>query len=381
MRFLLTVFLIWGSMHLYAWVRVRAYARLSLLWAVVLAAAMIVLMVCPVAGIMLHRAGRMTSGRAVALVGMVWLGTFFLFFCVSLVHDLYNAVLSIIQLAIPTVRSARLLGPYPVLVEVGIVALVSVYSVFEARHIVIERVQIETAKLPPGLPNLRIVQITDLHLGLSVGAGRLAAIVDAVRRANPDLLVSTGDLVDARAADMHGLAEALAGVQARLGKYAVTGNHEYYAGLDQALEFTRKAGFTVLSSETVRPREGLSIVGFGDDTARHFDGGERPDEGETLRQVRQGDYVVVLKHRPLVRPESIPLMDLQLSGHTHGGQIFPFGLLVAAFYEYGHGLVELGQGTHLYTSRGAGTWGPPMRFLSPPEVTVIEVVRTPQARQ
>ena len=113
-----------------------------------------------------------------------------------------------------------------------------------------------------------------------------------------------------------------------------------------------------------------------DETARrwHSSEGAPWDEQKVLDRTADGDYVVLLKHRPLVEPDSVPLMDLQLSGHTHRGQIFPFTLLVAAYYEYGHGLVELAPQKHLYTSRGTGTWGPPMRFLNPPEITIIDIV-------
>ncbi|MGD2175073.1 MAG: hypothetical protein PVJ27_06690, partial [Candidatus Brocadiaceae bacterium] len=119
--------------------------------------------------------------------------------------------------------------------------------------------------------------------------------------------------------------------------------------------------------------EGITLVGFEDRTALQM--GRPPrDELEVLRHVDPDDLVIVLKHRPFVRPDAMPFTDLQLSGHTHRGQIFPFTLAVVWHYPYPHGLTRPSEGTYLYTSRGTGTWGPPMRLLSPPEVTVVDLV-------
>ncbi|MHC4787903.1 MAG: metallophosphoesterase [Planctomycetota bacterium] len=378
MSFLLTAFLIWGSMHLYAWVRIRAYAGLSLPWAGLLGLLMLLLMAAPVGGVVLSRTGHAAIGRALALVGMVWAGAFFLFFWISVAHDLYNGLMTLWGFVAPTAMSLRITGPASIGSEALLVVVLSLYSVFEAQHILTEQVRVETARLPPELESVRVVAISDIHLGLTVGERQLRRIAQKAREAQPDLLVSLGDLVDAEMGGLDEQSEILADIPAPLGKYAVTGNHEYYAGLSQALRFTRRAGFTVLSNETAVLRPGLTLAGVDDETARSRYFGEGDwDEQEVLRSAPPGDFVLFLKHRPLVQAESVPLMDLQLSGHTHRGQIFPFTLFVAAYYEYGHGLVEVASGRHLYTSRGTGTWGPPMRFLNPPEVTVIDIVRAP----
>jgi len=377
MRFLTVVFLIWGAMHLYAWARVRAYTGLGPPWAVVLAAALVVLMVAPIAGMSLSRAGRVLPGRLLSVVGMVWAGAFFLFFCVSLAHDAYNGLLSAAGLLIPAAKSARLVGAWPLAADVILVASATVSALFAAWHVTPHHIQMKTPELPSDLPRVRIVQISDVHLGATVGKGRLSRILEVARAAKPDLFISTGDLVDAERGDMTDLAEMLASIQAPLGKYATTGNHEYYAGLDQSLAFTRKSGFTMLSNELARVRPGLTLAGFDDETARFYRGERKQwDEAAIVSQATKGDYVVVLKHRPFVLPQSRPFWDLQLSGHTHGGQIFPFTLVVLAFYEYPPGLVGLEADKFLFTSRGAGTWGPPMRFVSSPEVTVVDIVRS-----
>jgi len=375
MSFLLVVLGVWGSMHLYVFVRVCSRAGLSRWWAAGSAGAGLLLMLAPIAGTVLYMRGHLLTGRIVHRIGMIWAAAFFLFFCTSIAHDLLALGLHLARLVRPVLPGISLGGRRIVVWEAILVLVVCGYSFLEARHVVVERVTIPTQKLPPDLSRLRIVQITDLHLGLSVGHGHLEKVVEIAQAAEPDVLVCTGDLLDGWAPGMEQLAETLSHLRAPLGKYAVTGNHEYYGGLTRAVEFTRQAGFTVLLNEVVQPRKWLSIAGFEDDTARYFGEHATWEETSILGQASEGDYTVVLKHRPVVKAECLALTDLQLSGHTHGGQVFPFTLAIWAVYEYGHGLVELAPGRHLYTSRGAGTWGPPMRFLNPPEVTVIDLVR------
>ena len=378
MKFVIVALLIWGGMHAYVWAHVRGHAGLDPRWASGLALAMLVLMVFPVCGMSLARSGHTALGRPLEAVGMVWSGVFFLLFSISIVHGVWNALMLLGGLLHPAFHAARLTGPRVLAVEAALVLAISIYSAFEAWQIRAEHVRLESPKLSADVPRVRIVLVSDIHLGGMVGRRRLARIARIVRATEPDLLVSAGDLVDADMRDAQELAGMLADLPAPFGKYAVTGNHEYYAGLSAALEFTRRAGFRVLADGVARPCEGLTLAGVNDRPAHWVQTGEgeRRDEQEVLRDAVAGDFVVLLKHRPLVEQESLPLMDLQLSGHTHRGQIFPFSLLVAAHYEYGHGLVQPAAGTHLYTSRGTGTWGPPMRFLSPPEVTVIDVIRS-----
>jgi predicted MPP superfamily phosphohydrolase len=377
MKFLIVALLIWGGMHAYAWAHVRAHGGLDARWASALAIVMLVLMSSPILGMSLVHSGRVGLGRPLEAVGMIWSGVFFLFFSASLVHDLWNLLLTLGGLLHPALRALRLTGPRALIAETALVLAIAAYSAFEAWCIRTEHVRLESPKLAAGTPHVRIVQVSDIHLGGMVGKRRLARIARAVSRAEPDLLVGTGDLVDADMSGAQDLAKMLADLPAPLGKYAVTGNHEYYAGLKAAAEFTQRAGFRLLPDECARPCEGLSLAGVSDPAARGWRGTTATgrDEKQVLSEADPGDFVVLLKHRPLVERGSLPLLDLQLSGHTHRGQIFPFSLFVAAYYEYGHGLVEPAPGRHLYTSRGSGTWGPPMRFLSPPEVTVIDVVR------
>jgi hypothetical protein len=162
-------------------------------------------------------------------------------------------------------------------------------------------------------------------------------------------------------------------INPRFGKYAITGNHEFYAGLDQSLNFTAQAGFTLLRGERV-DLEGITIAGVDDPQARSVGLYRGKPEKDLLSDVPESRFILLLKHRPLVDGNSRGFFDLQISGHVHRGQIFPFSIITGLYYQTQAGFSTLSDGSSLYVSRGSGTWGPPIRFLSPPEVTVIDLV-------
>ncbi|HKI52228.1 MAG TPA: metallophosphoesterase, partial [Geothermobacteraceae bacterium] len=259
-------------------------------------------------------------------------------------------------------------GPTTALLVVLVVIAGSFYGLYEATSLRVETVRLETAKLPPGTPPIRIAQVSDMHLGLILREEALAPIVARLQQLQPDLLVATGDIVDAQLNHLQELVTLWQQLDPPLGKYAVTGNHEYYAGLNQALDFLQRSGFVMLRNQNTEVGDWLKLAGV-DDPAR----GGAPDETAALG-ARSKRFTLLLKHRPRFAGESKGLFDLQLSGHAHRGQIFPFNLLTGLEYPLQNGLYTLAASQRLYTSRGTGTWGPPMRILSPPEISLIELV-------
>jgi hypothetical protein len=221
---------------------------------------------------------------------------------------------------------------------------------------------------------LRIVQISDVHLGLIVREDRLRTIINVVKELQPDILVSTGDLVDGQINELDGLSDLFKEINPVFGKFAITGNHEFYAGLDQAIAFTEKAGFTLLRGKAVNINGVINIAGVDDRTAERYGLYADINEAKLLSGLDQEVFTLLLKHRPRVHEGSTGLFDLQLSGHTHKGQIFPFSLVTAMYFPMDSGFINLPARSSLYVSRGTGTWGPPMRFLSPPEITVFDIV-------
>jgi predicted MPP superfamily phosphohydrolase len=222
---------------------------------------------------------------------------------------------------------------------------------------------------------IRIAQISDVHLGLIVRENRLKSILSKVKEEEPDILISTGDLVDGQLNDLDGLIKLFKEIKPRFGKYAVTGNHEFYAGLAQALDFTRKAGFIVLRGEKITIEGILNIAGVDDKTRTYYNENV-VSERELLMHLPRNIFTIFLKHRPIVNKDITGLFDLQLSGHVHKGQIFPFSVITGLYYETQAGFAKLPSEASLYVSRGSGTWGPPIRFLSSPEVAIIDLVPT-----
>ncbi len=373
--FILTVLVFYGGMHLYAFLKARS--ALGFGWGSGLALAGI--MLCMISAVflirLLERRDLEISAMALSYVAYTWMAVLFLYVCGSLVFDLANFLLRLPEWI---GGSTSLLRPVPprisFYVPLGVAVLIAAYGYLDALNIRTERLIIETAKLPAGTDRLTVAQISDVHLGLIVRSFRLRRILEAVVAAKPDLLVSSGDLVDAQINHLPGLREMLREIQPRYGKFAVTGNHEYYAGLDKALEFTRASGFTLLRGEAVDVGP-IVIAGVDERTAVQMLGLRPAPDREVLSKLDRAKFTLFLKHQPDPDPDALGGFDLMLSGHTHRGQIWPFTYFTLLFYPLNAGRYDLGQGSMLYVSRGSGTWGPPIRFLSPPQVTIVELVR------
>ncbi|WP_298434820.1 metallophosphoesterase [Geobacter sp.] len=374
--FLATFFLIYGGTHLYFYTKARAAFGFGPAVGVPLALFLVLMAAAPILVRIAERQGLEQPARLLAWSGYCWMGFLFLFFSCSLLVDCWHLVLRVGELA---ARREFALFRLPRLPVFGIAAtyglLAAAYGYHDALTIRTDRITIRTPKLPAGVERLTIAQISDVHVGLIIREERLRRMLAAVRAANPDLLVCTGDLVDGQVNDIAPLMDLFGSIHPRYGKFAVTGNHEYFVGLGQALDFTRRAGFRVLRGEGETVAGVLNVVGVDDPAGRAFGEFRGADERGLLAAFPRNRFTLFLKHRPTIDPAALGLFDLQLSGHVHGGQLFPFGLVVRLFYPLMDGLHRFAGGELLSVSRGTGTWGPPIRFLAPPEVTVIELVR------
>ena len=373
--FLLTFFLLYSCLHLYTFFKIRGGLSFGPLTAVALTAFMAVMVSAPVLVRVSERHGFDVAARLLSYIGYTWMGLVFIFFCLSVAIDLYRLFLYTGGLIIQRDLSYIIPTPRVTLIMATMVTLtIASLGYFEARNIRNDTVVIKTPKLPEEIGTLTIAQISDVHLGLIVREDRLRRIVKKVNEAQPDILVSTGDLVDGQIDNLAGLAEILKTVHPKHGKFAVTGNHEFYAGLDQALDFIQEAGFRVLRGEALTVAGIVNIVGIDYPTGRHVGMGRDVGETELLQRLPRDKFTILLKHQPVVDDSALGLFDLQLSGHTHKGQIFPFSLITRLFFPRHAGLFALSDNHFLYVNRGSGTWGPPIRFLAPPEVTVIKLI-------
>jgi hypothetical protein len=304
------------------------------------------------------------------------MGFVFLCFCWLILIDLYRLLIYGGGLILPGFFSHLKPSPrYSFFLSLLLSLSIAFYGYFEAEHIRTERIVLKTSKLPKEVRRLTISQISDVHLGMIVREERLARILQQVKKANPDIFISTGDLVDAQINRLEGLAEMLREINPRLGKFAITGNHEFYAGLPQSLEFTQNAGFTVLRGQGLTVIGLINLAGVDDPAGQSFGLFKGVSEKELLSGLPREKFTLLLKHRPDLDKNALGLFDLQISGHTHEGQIFPFRLITRLFYPYDGGSFLLRNHSILHVSRGSGTWGPPIRFLAPPEVTVYELIR------
>jgi len=258
---------------------------------------------------------------------------------------------------------------------VGAVLSVLIGWVMAIRQPDVKQVEVSLADLPAGLEGFRIVQISDLHLGPLVSTAKVERLVARTNELRPDLIVVTGDLVDGEANGVKGKAERMAALKAPHGVYFVTGNHEYYSGLAKWIPVIRSLGWRLLDNEhAVIERGGarLVVAGMPDPTAEGRRGtGRGPNLAETLAGAPAEAIKLLLFHPPTGYEEAEKAgVNLQLSGHTHSGQYFPWNLVVQSIYRYPKGLSRHGA-MWIYTSVGTGFWGPPNRFLVPPELTVI----------
>lgn len=267
---------------------------------------------------------------------------------------------------------ARLGGLVAAVLGVG----ASAWAVKEAARINVKRVEVSLAKLPKELDGTTIVQLTDVHVGPTIGREFIEELVQVVNGLAPDLVAITGDLVDGSVADLEHHVAPLADLRSTHGTFFVTGNHEYYSGAAAWCEHLSQLGVRVLHNEhVVLGRDGHSfhLAGIHDYQAVRFDEGHRADLARAVSGRDRDRALVLLAHQPKAVHDAVKHgVDLQISGHTHGGQLWPFGWLVRLQQPVVAGLAKFGE-TLIYVSRGTGYWGPPMRLNAPPEVTQIRL--------
>lgn len=338
---------------------------------------MALMIAAPVAVHMLEDRGLEFPAQVLAWIGYTWMGLVFLAFWAFLILGLYECIGWALSAAVSAIPRYSLRGTGTATAVIALVLLAGFYGFIEALNIRVEKIAVASDKLPPGTAPLRVAQVSDIHLGLMNRKGKLADIVLKLHLLEPDLVAATGDAVDGEIGHLDGLSDLWNTIDPPLGKYAVTGNHEVYAGLKGSTEFLKRSGFTVLRNESRTVSVHLSVAGVDDE---HLD---VPDgkEVDLLESLPRDRFILFLKHRPVVLDKALGLFDLQLSGHAHNGQMFPFNLITRLEYPRQNGLYPLPNGSRLYVSRGTGAWGPPMRIGSPPEITLFEIVPAQEAEK
>jgi uncharacterized protein len=316
-------------------------------------------------GLALGRVLRNGLGRAVAFVSYAWFGMLGLLLMFALLSEPLRLLA---RLWLPELASARAFGAaIAATVLVGFVAgLISANKAVGVR-----RLDVRLQRLDASNEGFKLVQLSDVHIGPTLRKEWLQRIVNRVNELQADAIAITGDLVDGSVDQLREHVAPLAQLQARFGVFFVTGNHEYYSGADAWIEHLASLDVRTLRNERLRigDGDGFDLAGVDDWTA--FGKGHGRDLKKALADRDPSREVVLLAHQPRQIREAAELdVGLQLSGHTHGGQIFPFHLFVPLQQPFRAGLDRLGS-TQLYTSRGTGYWGPPLRLLAPAEITLL----------
>jgi len=298
----------------------------------------------------------------------------------------YLLVLTILR-DVSLIASALVLSPeahesWIRISAIGVMALtpaITLVGFFMARRTApVVSVEVPLADLPKALEGFTIAQITDLHVGQTIKRNFVAAIVDRVNLLEADMIAITGDVADGSVPDLAHHTEPLARLASRHGTYFVTGNHEYYSGAHAWIRELERLGAKALMNEhVVLDHDGaaLTVAGVTDWSAHHFDPTHKSDPHAAAKGAPERAPKVLLAHQPRsAHIAEAAGYHLQLSGHTHGGQFWPWNFLVRLQQPFTAGLDRLGR-MWVYTSRGTGYWGPPMRFGVPSEITLIRLVR------
>ena len=376
------------SLLLHGLVAWRLLPALDPAWAAGLAPVLMASSVLLPMGLLAHRVARGALADRLAWVGLLCMGLFSSLLVLTALRDVLLAAVwaaaalgwSPAQALLPGLRAgSALVVPMAAL-------LVTVLGFWNARRTArVVRVDVPVAALPAALDGFTVAQITDIHVGPTIKQHYLQAIVRKVNALEADMVAITGDLVDGKVHELADHVAPLAQLRSRHGSFFVTGNHEYYSGAHAWMAELRRLGVRVLMNEHVVLQQNNAAVvlgGVADFHADRFDPSHRSDPHAAIAGAPLDAGVrLLLAHQPRSAFEAAKAgFDLQLSGHTHGGQFWPWNLFVPLQQPFTAGLRKL-QDLWVYTSRGTGYWGPPKRFGAPSEITLLRLVAANPALQ
>ncbi|MCE9657638.1 MAG: metallophosphoesterase [Burkholderiales bacterium] len=373
------------SLLLHAWIGWRLAPELGGPWSVALLGLLLLSALTAPLGLGLRRAaGRGRLLQAASRIGLVAIGLFSSLLVLTLLRDLGLLVLAGLHRVEPAwlgIEALRTAGTASAWAAVGVAAFATAWGFLNARRTAaVRRVEVPIAGLPAGLQGFTIAQLSDVHVGPTIRRPYVERVVAAVNALDADLVAITGDLVDGSVRELAPHVAPLADLRSREGTFFVTGNHEYYSGADAWAAELRRLGLTVLANQHVAIRRGeatLVLAGVNDFSAGHFDREGASDPRRALAGSPSAAVRLLLAHQPRsAEAAEAAGFDLQLSGHTHGGQFWPWNFLVRLQQPFTAGLKRWRR-MWVYTSRGTGYWGPPKRFGAPSEITLLRLVAAP----
>ena len=309
---------------------------------------------------------------------MVKAGSYWLAALLYFVLFLFATDILLLLVRIAGIFSPAQLIKFSIYLKTAIAGMVVLLVIAGYRHAmkpILRNYVVHTDKLPAGHPGYRIFFVSDVHLGSIRGQQSLQRLLTLARQKDFDLVLFGGDTLDEDVAPVisQNLGKQLLSIQSKLGVYGIPGNHEYIGGIDPALNYLRSHGMTILTDETVKPDDHLVLIGRTDRDITRFTGQKRKALPDLIRNQQEKGFTILLDHQPFHLEEAANSgIDLQLSGHTHDGQLWPFNLITRKIYEVSAGTLIKGD-THFIVSAGFGTWGPPVRIGTTPEAWEIEI--------
>ncbi len=377
-------FLVTGALtvllHRYVWARLVRDAALPASYHRAATIAIVVLGLAMWAAMPLSRALPRSVMMPVSIVMFTWLGVLFLLVISFAAADVVRLLVVIAHRNDAPDPTRRVLVGRAMAAGVGILATgAAAWGVRSALgEVMVRRHRVPLKRLPAGMDGLTIAQLTDVHVGPTIGREFIEQIVAQTNALKPDVIVITGDLVDGDVETLREHTAPLAKLSAPLGVYFVTGNHEYYSGADAWLAELARLGIRALRNERVELRRGadaIDLAGVDDWSSKQFGRGHGHDLERAMKGRDPEREVVLLAHQPKSIVEAAKHgIGLQLSGHTHGGQIFPWNFFVRLQQPYVAGMHRHGE-SFIYVSRGTGYWGPPMRVGIPAEIAHLTLTR------
>jgi predicted MPP superfamily phosphohydrolase len=256
----------------------------------------------------------------------------------------------------------------------GTVILLTIAGSWNARTIKIKKLKLQIDKTTNTFTKLNIALVSDIHLGTMIHNSKLEKIVEKINNLKPDIILLAGDVFDEDITTLveKNTASILTKLKSKYGVFAILGNHEYFSGLDEAIAYLQHGNITVLRDSSVFVTDNFYLVGRDDRSGNRFNKTRKPLE-ELMNNVDKNYPIILMDHQPFNLEEAQNNgVDLQVSGHTHHGQFFPFNLITNQVYELSWGYKQKGN-THYYVSCGVGTWGPPVRLGNRPEIVKIEL--------
>jgi predicted MPP superfamily phosphohydrolase len=379
--FIAVAFGLLAGIHYYLWARLVRDARWGLAWTRVGGTLLALLSASVPLSLILGR-GQGDLRRGLVYAGYVWLGVMFLLFTLVVSSDVLRLLAAVgrrVAAAPPIDLQRRTFLARLTAAATGLLAGGLAGAALQAvrKPVEVRRVRVALDRLAPEQDGFRIVQLTDVHVGPTIGRAFVEQIVARANALEPDLIAITGDLVDGPVPELAPAIEPLGGLRARHGVYFVTGNHEYFSGAEAWLNELNRLGIRVLRNERVsigNGTAGFDLAGVDDRSAVRY-GGLAP-QAALARALADRDHrreLILLAHQPRALLDASAFdVGLQLSGHTHGGQMWPFNFIVQLQQPFVSGLHRKGR-SQIYVSRGTGYWGPPMRLAAPAEITEIQL--------